>query len=88
MPPLRRAFFSSVPPGLLLLALIAAGAFLLPQLFESPPEQVRVPDLIGIAQYGTVFTGGTSKIAEHGGDAPQDRNVPLVVSGAGVGHGK
>ena len=33
--------------GLLLLALIAAGAFLLPQLFESPPEQVRVPDLIG-----------------------------------------
>jgi eukaryotic-like serine/threonine-protein kinase len=33
--------------GLLLLALIAAGAFLLPSLFESPPEQVRVPDLIG-----------------------------------------
>ncbi|MGH3335989.1 MAG: PASTA domain-containing protein, partial [Nocardioides sp.] len=33
--------------GLLLLALIAAGAYLLPSLFESPPEQVRVPDLIG-----------------------------------------
>jgi eukaryotic-like serine/threonine-protein kinase len=33
--------------GLLLLALIAAAAFLLPQMFESPPEQVRVPDLIG-----------------------------------------
>src|SRR5215208_4974030 len=33
--------------GLLLLALIAAGAFVLPSLFESPPEQVRVPDLIG-----------------------------------------
>jgi eukaryotic-like serine/threonine-protein kinase len=33
--------------GLLLLALIAAGAYLLPSLFESPPDQVRVPDLIG-----------------------------------------
>ena len=44
----------------------------------------RVPDLIGIAQYGTVYTGGTSKIAEHGGFLPQDRRVPLVVSGAGA----
>ena len=36
--------------GLLLLGLIAAGAFLLPSLFESPPEQVRVPDLIGLTE--------------------------------------
>lgn len=41
----------------------------------------RVPDVIGIAAHGTVFTGGTKKIAEHGGDDPQDRNVPLVVDG-------
>lgn len=40
----------------------------------------RVPDLVGIAQHGTVYTGGTKKIAEHGGDDPQDRHVPLVVS--------
>ena len=33
--------------GLLLLALIAGAAYLLPGMFESPPEQVRVPDLIG-----------------------------------------
>ncbi|HEU0317572.1 MAG TPA: alkaline phosphatase family protein [Solirubrobacteraceae bacterium] len=45
----------------------------------------RVPDLVGIAQYGTVFTGKKAKIAEHGGANPQDRNVPLVVSGAPVG---
>ena len=44
----------------------------------------RVPDVIGLAKYGTVFTGGKGKIAEHGGANPQDRNVPLVVSGAGV----
>jgi hypothetical protein len=41
----------------------------------------RVPDIIGISQYGVVYTGGKKKIAEHGGDNPQDRDVPLVVSG-------
>jgi hypothetical protein len=39
----------------------------------------RVPDIIGIAQHGVVYTGGTSKIAEHGGDDRQDRNVPILV---------
>jgi len=52
------------------------------------PGDGRVPDVIGIAQYGTVYTGGKGKIAEHGGDNPQDRNVPIVVSGAPAGrHG-
>jgi len=46
-----------------------------------PFSDARVPDVIGIAQYGTVYTGGTKKIAEHGGDNPQDRDVALVVSG-------
>ena len=36
--------------GLLLLGLIGAAAYLLPQMFESPPEQVRVPDLIGLTR--------------------------------------
>jgi predicted AlkP superfamily pyrophosphatase or phosphodiesterase len=48
----------------------------------------RVPDLFGVAQYGVVYTGGKGKIAEHGGAAPQDRDVPLVVSGAGVRHSR
>ena len=48
----------------------------------------RVPDVIGVAQYGTVFTGGKGKIAEHGGDNPQDRDVALVVSGGDVAEGK
>jgi arylsulfatase A-like enzyme len=43
-----------------------------------------VPDLIGIAQHGVVYTGGTKKIAEHGGNDPQDRHVPLVVAGPAV----
>jgi hypothetical protein len=48
----------------------------------------RVPDLYGIVQYGVVYTGKFGKIAEHGGANPQDREVPLIVSGAPVGgHG-
>jgi hypothetical protein len=46
-----------------------------------PFSDTRVPDLIGISQYGVVYTGKKKKIAEHGGDNPQDRDVALVVSG-------
>ena len=53
--------------------------------FGVAPGDPRVPDLFGIAQVGTVFTGGHGKIAEHGGANPQDRAVPLVVSGASLG---
>jgi hypothetical protein len=49
--------------------------------FKVQPGDPRVPDIFGIAQYGTVYTGGMGKIAEHGGANPQDRDVPLVVSG-------
>jgi hypothetical protein len=46
----------------------------------------HAPDLIGLGRQGVVYTGGVKKIAEHGGDAKADRNVALVVSGAGVRH--
>jgi hypothetical protein len=46
----------------------------------------RVPDIFAVSQYGTVYTGGKGKIAEHGGANPQDRDVALFVSGAGVDH--
>lgn len=42
----------------------------------------RVPDVIGIAKLGSVYGGSKlSKIAEHGGDAIEDRHVGLVVFG-------
>ncbi len=40
------------------------------------------PDVFGISQVGTIYTTG-SKIAEHGGDNPADRDVPLVVYAPG-----
>jgi hypothetical protein len=48
---------------------------------ESDP---RHPDIIGIAQHGVVYTGGIAKIAEHGGDDLQDRNVPVLVALPGL----
>ena len=46
----------------------------------------HAPDVIGIAQPGVVYTGGVKKIAEHGGDAPADLDVALVVSGPVTHH--
>ena len=43
------------------------------------PSDPRVPDVIGIAQYGVVFTGHKAKIAEHGGNGFEDRNVPILL---------
>ena len=54
------------------------------EYFGTSTTDPRVPDLFGIAQYGVVYTGGQGKIAEHGGANPQDRDVPLVVSGGPV----
>lgn len=45
----------------------------------------RYPDVIGIAQTGSVYDGNfLSKIAEHGGGNINDRHVPIVVSAPGV----
>ncbi|MBV9208104.1 MAG: alkaline phosphatase family protein [Actinobacteria bacterium] len=52
-----------------------------------PVSDPRYPDVTGIARYGTVYTGGKSKIAEHGGDASQDRNVPILVVLPGLRYG-
>ena len=36
--------------GLLLLALVAAAAFVVPQLLDDPPETVQVPNVVGMRQ--------------------------------------
>ncbi|GAA5004036.1 alkaline phosphatase family protein [Kitasatospora paranensis] len=55
--------------------------------FGARPGDSRVPDLYGVTQEGVVYTGGTSKIAEHGGASADDLDVPLVVAGAGTPRG-
>ena len=51
--------------------------------FGVPATDPRHPDVFGRVQVGVVYTGGT-KIAEHGGDNPADRSVPIVVYAPGV----
>ncbi len=61
--------------GLLLLALIAAGAYLLPSLFESPPEQVQVPDLIGKTEAQARAEIGNAGLAVGDVEFREDANV-------------
>jgi hypothetical protein len=51
--------------------------------FGVPLSDPRHPDVWGVVQVGVVYTGGT-KIAEHGGANPADRNVPIVVYAPGA----
>jgi hypothetical protein len=53
------------------------------RFFGVPYSDPDYPDVFGRVQVGTVYTGG-SKIAEHGGDNPGDRDVPLVVYAPGI----
>ena len=53
-----------------------------------PVSDPRHPDVTGIAQHGVVYTGGMAKIAEHGGNDPQDRNVPILVVAPGLRYGR
>ena len=55
--------------------------------FGVPASDPRHPDIFGIVQHGVVYTGGQSKIAEHGGAGFQDRNVPILVDVPGLRHG-
>jgi Type I phosphodiesterase / nucleotide pyrophosphatase len=48
--------------------------------FNNPLTDSRVPDIIIAPNVGVIYTGGTSKVAEHGGFAYDDRNVLLIVS--------
>ncbi len=52
------------------------------RFFGVPYTDPDHPDVFAIARVGTIYTTG-SKIAEHGGDNPGDRDVPLVVYAPG-----
>jgi hypothetical protein len=52
--------------------------------FGVPESDPNHPDVWGVVQVGVVYTGGTGKIAEHGGANPADRDVPLVVYAPGT----
>jgi Type I phosphodiesterase / nucleotide pyrophosphatase len=49
-------------------------------LFNDPSTDSRTPNIIVAPNVGVVYTGGTKKIAEHGGFAHDDTNVMLLVA--------
>jgi arylsulfatase A-like enzyme len=49
-------------------------------LFGDPTVDPRVPDIAVQPDVGVIYTGNTSKVAEHGGFAHDDTNVMLLVS--------
>jgi len=57
------------------------------RLFNVRESDPRVPDVLGIAQYGVVYTSHKGKISEHGGDHTEDRNVPILMAVPGVSGG-
>ena len=52
--------------------------------FNDPAKDSRTPDIIVQPAYGTIYTGSTSKNAEHGGFSFGDTNVGLIVSNPGL----
>jgi hypothetical protein len=54
-------------------------------MFSDPttPEGSRTPDIIVAPNVGVVYTGGTKKVAEHGGFAHDDTTVIMLVSHPG-----
>jgi hypothetical protein len=52
--------------------------------FPDPTKDSRTPDIIVAPNVGVVYTGGTAKVAEHGGFANDDRNVLLIVTNPGL----
>jgi hypothetical protein len=51
--------------------------------FGVPVSDPRHPEVFGVVQVGTIYTTG-SKIAEHGGSNPGDRDVPILVYAPGA----
>jgi hypothetical protein len=49
-------------------------------IFNDPLRDSRSPDIVVAPNVGVVYTGGTKKIAEHGGFAYDDRNVIMLFS--------
>lgn len=56
-------------------------------MFGDPRLDSRTPDVIALPQHGVIYTKPTAtKVAEHGGFAHDDTNVPILVAGPTISH--
>jgi hypothetical protein len=56
-------------------------------LYNDPKVDNRTPDIIVEPIPGTIYTSSNKKVAEHGGFAPDDIHVALLVINGGSAHG-
>jgi hypothetical protein len=49
-------------------------------MFNDPSVDSRTPDIIITPNVGVIYTGGTKKVAEHGGFAHDDTDVMMLVA--------
>lgn len=52
------------------------------------PARGRTPDIIVQPNPGVIYTSSTAKDEEHGGNAPDDSHLGLIVSFQGIQHGR
>jgi len=60
----------------------------LAKTFGNPATDDRTPDIIVQPIPGTIYTTSTAKVAEHGGFAPDDTRVALIVVNGQSGSGR
>jgi arylsulfatase A-like enzyme len=53
-------------------------------MFNDPAKDPRTPNLIVAPNVGVVYTGGTKKLAEHGGFAHEDTTVMMLVANPAI----
>src|SRR5262249_52978090 len=79
-------FAAKLPSGTVFKSNLTSGAALA-ELFGDPTvpgslAHARAPDVFIQPDEGVIYSGSSKKIAEHGGGAPNDTGVALLVAGA------
>jgi hypothetical protein len=85
-------FANTLPPGTIFSANITSGSALCAifgdPLSKDPVAAARAPDVFIQPNWGTIYSGSSKKIAEHGGGTLDDRAVALLVSIPGFKKGR
>jgi hypothetical protein len=80
------------PPGTIFSSSITSGPALAPIFGDpasgNPVAAAHAPDVFIQPNWGTIYSGSSKKIAEHGGGSLDDRAVALLVSLPRFGSGR
>jgi len=81
-------FANTLPPGTIFASNISSGAALAAiygdPTSSDPVAAARAPDIFIQPNWGTIYSGSSSKVAEHGGGTTDDTGVLLLVSLPGL----